>query len=107
MGNFRLKTYNSYDWYDLIDRTSGELSFPIKGTITRKSGTAILRLFNEIISKRNRIIHGFQITDKDGEQRLATKDKSNIQFVITEMYLLEFIKLNEQLSGELYKFRGY
>ena len=64
-------------------------------------------LFNELVLLRNRIIHSFQITDKNGEQTLATKDRNNIQYIITEDFLLKFIKKNEELSSELHKFRGY
>jgi len=48
--------------------------------------------FNQLVTQRNRIIHSFQITDKDDEQKLATKDKKNNQYVITKEILLEFIK---------------
>ncbi|WP_322395162.1 selenium binding protein, partial [Clostridium perfringens] len=89
---------SSYNWSDLIDKTSGELLSPIKETITKNSNTKISRKFEELICKRNRIIHSFQITDKDGEQKLATKDKHNKQYVITEKDLEEFIKLSEELS---------
>ena len=98
---------SSYNWSDLINVSSGELLAPISKTITKNYNTKIARKFEGILSKRNRIIHSFQITDKDGEQRLATKDKHNNQFVITENYLIEFIKENEELSSELHKFRGY
>ena len=43
----------------------------------------------------------------DDEQKLATKDKKNNQYVITKEILLEFIKNNEELSTELHKFRGH
>lgn len=56
---------------------------------------------------RNRIIHSFQITDKDNEQRLATKYKDGRQEVISEEFLYRFIQLNESLSGKLYELRGY
>ena len=97
----------SYTWYDLIDKSSGELLSPISETITKYSNKSIARKFEKLIQMRNRIIHSFQITDKDGEQRLATKDKKHSQYVITEEYLLEFIKLNEELSSALHDFRGY
>ena len=67
-------------------------------------------LFSEIVEMRNRIIHGFRITSKQGEQILATKTRKkdgNIQFEITKEYLLDFIKKNEELSDMLYKYRGY
>ncbi|NDV97246.1 selenium binding protein [Dysgonomonas sp. 521] len=98
---------SKYNWYDLIDRTSGRLNTPIKDTITRNSDNTIADLFEKIVDKRNRIIHSFQITDNDGEQRLATKDKDNIQYKITEEYLISFIKENELLSDKLHHFRGY
>ena len=69
----------NYNWYDLIDRTSGNLSKPISDTITNKAGSKIATLFNQLVTQRNRIIHSFQITDKDDEQKLATKDKKNNQ----------------------------
>lgn len=97
-----------YNWYELIDLESGRLKNPIKETISKKSNSEVIaNLFDEIVSMRNRIIHSFQITDKDGEQRLATKDRKGIQFIITKEYLFDFIKKNESLSIELHKFRGY
>ncbi|MCM3442968.1 hypothetical protein [Metabacillus halosaccharovorans] len=56
---------------------------------------------------RNRIIHSFQITYKDGNQKLATKKRNGEQFVITEEFLYDFISKNEQLSSLLHEFRGY
>lgn len=97
-----------YNWYELIDLESGRLKNPIKETISKKLNSKVIAsLFDEIVSMRNRIIHSFQITDKDGEQRLATKDRTGIQFIITKEYLFDFIKKNESLSTELHKFRGY
>lgn len=98
---------SAYNWHDLIDLTSGDLRSPIKQTITKNSNKEIANKFNKLIWMRNRIIHSFQITDKDGEQKLSTKDKKDNQFVITKEYLLQFIKLNEDLSTTLHKFRGY
>jgi hypothetical protein len=97
---------SNYNWHELIDKTSGELSQPVKETITENSDTKITVLFSSIIGKRNRIIHSFQITE-NGEQILRTKTKNNEQFTITETYLLEFIKDNENLSSMLHKLRGY
>lgn len=103
-----LRDENScYSWYELIDKTSGCLKKPINDTITRATDTTISSLFDEIVEMRNRIVHSFQITDKDLEQRLATKDRMNKQYVITEDYILNFIKKNEKLSSLLYSFRGY
>ncbi|KGQ42867.1 hypothetical protein JP28_10785 [Gallibacterium anatis] len=98
---------NNYDWFDLIDRTSGILLGPIQETITSEAGPEIANLFNQLVNMRNRIIHSFQITDKDNEQKLATKDRSHKQYIITEEFLLKFIKMNEELSDKLHDFRGY
>ena len=98
---------NVYSWYKLIDMTSGKLKEPISKTITVKAGAEIANLFFKLTEQRNRIIHSFQITDSDNEQRLATKDKQHIQYVITEDYLINFIKLNEELCSKLHQFRGY
>ena len=93
--------------YDLIDKTSGQLKAAINDTITTKAGSEIAQIFSDLVDKRNRIIHSFQITNDDKEQILATKDKQHNQFVITKEYLLDFIKGNEVLSDKLYTFRGY
>ena len=83
------------DWYELIDKVSGKLRDKISTTISINSGnTDIEDLFMEIVEMRNRIIHSFQITSPSGEQVLATKTSKkdgNIQFEITETYLMEFI----------------
>jgi hypothetical protein len=96
----------TYNWHELIDKTSGQLSTPVKETITKNSDSKIAELFSSIIDKRNRIIHSFQITENN-EQILRTKTKNHEQFNITETYLLEFIKDNENLSSMLHSFRGY
>ncbi|OBX03696.1 selenium binding protein [Gallibacterium genomosp. 3] len=98
---------NQYNWFDLIDKTSGSLLKPIQETITDKAGDEIANLFKQLVNMRNRIIHSFQITDKDNEQKLATKDRSHKQYIITEEFLLKFIKMNEELSDKLHDFRGY
>lgn len=98
-----------YSWYDYISQTSGKLLEPIKNTITKNSNTEISNKFQDVIEKRNRIIHSFAVT-KEGtksEPILRTKDKNHNQYNITEEYLLEFIKLNEELSSMLHDFRGY
>lgn len=106
-----IKTDASMNWYELIDKVSGTLRSIISDTISSKSGsTEIEELFMEIVRMRNRIIHGFRITSSSGEQVLATKTNKgydNIQFEITEEYLMEFIKKNERLSSLLHDYRGY
>ena len=100
----RYDSTNTYSWHQLIDLESGKLFKLIKETITKNSNTQIAMLFEDIIAKRNRIIHSFQITYQ-GNQILATKDKNNNQFIITSKYLLDFISQNEELSTKLHTFR--
>lgn len=95
-------------WYELIDKESGKLKNDIKNSISKVTGYDILNKFSDIIDKRNRIIHSFQITGDNGEQILATKErKTHTQYVITENFLLDFIKLNDELSDMLHDLRGY
>lgn len=103
-----LRTDNNgeYSWYGLIDNTSGQLKAPIAKTITAISNQEIADLFASLVKKRNRIIHSFAGTDENGETMLFTKDRENRQFVVSEQYLLMFIKDNEQLSQMLYDFRS-
>lgn len=106
-----IRTDDLYSWYNLIDKESGRLYPDIKETICKyNGGTEIFELFDSIVKKRNRIIHGFRITSKNGEQILATKTlqkDGNLQFEITEEYLMNFINENERLSDLLHKYRGY
>lgn len=98
---------DNFDWFGLIDKESGRLSTSIKETITVIAGDEIEVLFAEIVKMRNRIIHSFQIT-YGGEQILATKTRvnnGNKQFIITEEYLLDFIKKNEKLANRLNDYR--
>lgn len=104
------KEYDTFNWHQLIDKESGQLKSEIEKTISKGYDNNIATLFSEVVEMRNRIIHSFQITDKSGEQVLATKNKikkGNEQFVITQEYLLDFIKKNEILSNALHEFRGF
>lgn len=97
----------NFNWYRLIDKESGQLVDDIKRTITNVAGVDIEDLFSELVEMRNRIIHSFQVT-YEGEQVLATKTRvnnGNKQFIITEEYLLDFIKKNERLSDLLNDYR--
>ena len=98
-----LRINDSASWYTLIDKTSGVVRKYIEGKLPE----SIVELFGELVDMRNRIIHGFRITNIHGEQSIATKKKSGLQFEITEDYLLDFIHKNEKLSDMLYQFRGY
>ena len=96
------------DWYILTDSVSGKLKPIIQKIISYEYGYDIEKLFSELIDMRNRIVHSYQITNKQGKQVLATKEKikhGNDQFEITEEYLKNFIKLNEKLSDKLYDLR--
>lgn len=103
-----LHTDDSYSWHELIDKESGCLSPIVAKTISENSNEAIEEKFKEIVEMRNRIIHGFRVTSPENEQVMATKVKgSGEQFYITEDYLMQFIKLNEELSDMLHEYRGY
>ena len=106
-----IRTNTSFDWYELIDKESGRLRTIISETISKECDTTeIEELFLKIVSMRNRIIHSFRITSNNGEQVLATKSRKkegNIQFEITEEYLMDFIKKNEMLRDLLHQYRGY
>lgn len=103
----REDTSNKYNWWDLIDKTSGQLNSPIEKIITAKAGPEIANDFKDIVEMRNRIIHSFQITGEDGEQCLATKHKDGQQEVVNEDYLMKFIQLNDSLCSKLHDFRGF
>ena len=104
----RLDVPKIFDWFYLIDLESGYLKPSIRNVISTKCGNGIKKLFEEIINRRNRIVHSYQITNKNGEQALATKVyHKKEQFEITEEYLLEFIELNDKLSRMLHNLRGY
>ena len=103
-----LRTDPSHSWYELIDRESGKLKPIVKEIFLKRSDFQIFEKFSEIVEMRNRIIHGFRITSKSGEQILGTKVKnSGEQFEITENYLIKFIKFNDELSSMLTKYRGF
>ena len=104
----RLDISGKYDWYHLTDLESGKLRPSVQNVISTQCGSDIEALFLNLVKRRNRIIHSFQITNNDGEQILATKTKvkdGNKQFIITKKYLMQFIKDNEKLSLLLYDYR--
>ncbi len=90
------------NWYQLIDKESGEIKTFLQKRLKNegKLGEEILALFEDVVNMRNRIIHSFRITDENDNQILATKEKESKggrQFRITEDYLYDFIKINEDL----------
>ena len=103
-----LRHSDNYSWYSLIDLESGKLKKVVRDAISKEYGDDIEKLFSDIIEQRNRIVHSFQITNKQNKQVLATKVyHESEQFEITEEYLLNFIVLNEKLSDMLHDFRGH
>ena len=105
----RLDYLNTFEWRNLVDLESGQLIGSVQKIITDKCGDKIEKMFSQIIIMRNRIIHSFQVTS-NGRQMLATKEREKdggAQFIITEDYLLDFIRKNEELSTRLHELRGY
>lgn len=100
-----LSANQTLSWYEIIDLTAGHLPSLIKTTLAFVD-IDISDEFKQLCDKRNRIIHSFQVTNNE-EQVLATKTKNpeNNQFIITEGYLLDFIKENESLCDKLYDIR--
>ncbi|EKD8217467.1 selenium binding protein [Listeria innocua] len=96
-----------YNWHDLMDLTSGNLIEPVRQTIEQTSSSEIAEEFRQLKDKRDRIVHSFQVTSKDGSQILATKYKNGSQDNITEQFLLDFIDENGKLSQELHAIRGF
>lgn len=99
-------------WRELIDKESGQIQPFLEKRLKDegKLGEEISALFEKVVEMRNRIIHSFQITDENNHQILATKEKESKggkQFRITEAYLYDFIKTNEDLSTKLHTLRGY
>lgn len=102
--NLRHKN-NLLSWYELLDKQGNKLQKEIEKEL-RDIAPNICDKYKELTSKRNRIVHSFQIT-YENEQILSTKTYSpeNIQFHIDRNYLLNFIKENEKLSTMLYELR--
>lgn len=55
-----LQIDDSASWFALIDKTSGA----VKKYAEEKLPEPIVELFGELVDMRNRIIHGFRITNK-------------------------------------------
>lgn len=104
-------TKRKYSWYELIDKTSGRLKKPIAETITQASDEKIANSFNELVLIRNRIMHSYQVTAEmdlpgdDAKQILSTKYENGYQEYITEEFLMNFIKKNDEFSAMLEEFR--
>ena len=69
----RLDVPKIFDWFYLIDLESGYLKPSIRNVISTKCGNGIEKLFEEIINRRNRIVHSYQITIRTGSKPLRRK----------------------------------
>lgn len=98
-----------YNWYDLINLTSGRISERAKKTIAQKcGGTNIPDLFDETIALRNNIVHSFQGVTEDSQPILRRKAHSGkVQFNIDEAYLNDFLAKNAELAKELKAFNKH
>ena len=108
----RLSDDEKLSWSKLLEKSYKVLEGIVSKTIDNNSETDISKLFKDICDMRNRIIHSFRITDKDGAQILRTKTKKDNNgheehYDITEEYLEDFIELNGTLSSLLHELRGY
>lgn len=98
------------DWYALMDMTSGRLQRDAKKWLIDEENEEVLKLFGELASERNRIVHSFPVT-YEGRQELRTKTKvgdkrrPNHQYQIDRDMLRSFVDKNQELSEELYKCR--
>ncbi len=57
----------NYNWYELTDKEAGQIKKVVEATISVQTNKDISDLFSDIVDMRNRIVHSFQITDKDKE----------------------------------------
>lgn len=85
------------EWAILTDYTAGKLCPYIEQHIDDKEYVSpkLLGNYEVLCEQRNRIIHGFPVTDGEtGEQRLSTKEKgkSGSQFPVNTQYMEEFIR---------------
>ena len=86
----KIETSNSFDWYSLIDMTSGRLKNSVQSEIKKASNLKIMEKFEELVEKRNRIVHSFQITDIDGgllcqESGHKSTNKFDFQFKLLNL----------------------
>ena len=95
-------------WHTLIDLTAGNL-LNYKNKIISILGDEIYDLFDELIDKRNTIIHSIPTGEKvdDYVIPIYINSSKNKYVRIDKNFLMNFIKKNEQLSDKIYNFRGY
>ena len=73
----RLSDDKETTWSDLLDGSYKALKDIVEKKIDDNSEIDISELFGKICDMRNRIIHSFRITNKDGVQILRTKTKKD------------------------------
>jgi len=100
-----IDTESRYNWYDLIDMTSGKLKGPMAKTITKKAGSDIAELFTNLVKKGIGLFTAFKLRIRMGINDLLQKN-NNIQYVTAEEYLLGFIRDNQVLCSALHKLSG-
>lgn len=95
-------------WFRLIDLTAGQL-LNYKNIIINVLGINIYNLFSEVVDNRNTIIHSVPTGEKIDDYVIPIyRNISKKKYIkIDKTYLTNFIKKNQKLSDELYKFRVY
>lgn len=93
------------EWYHFMKCTSGELKKEVKWFFEKdEEGKEIIQEFEKLVDMRNRIVHCFQYTGNE-EQKLRTVTRDKKQYDIDDDYLLNFIKLNNELNEKLSNYR--
>lgn len=95
-------------WSMLINLTAGNLK-DYKDLVINVLGEDIYYLFDELVDKRNTIIHSFPTGEKVDSYTIPiyrnTKKNKNVR--IDKYYLRDFVKRNEKLCSLIYDARGY
>lgn len=99
------------EWATLTDCTAGKLCPYIEQHIDDKEYVSpkLLGDYKVLCGQRNRIIHGFPVTDGEtGEQRLSTKEKgeSGDQSPVGKQRMEKFIRQVTDFEHRLYEIRN-
>lgn len=95
-------------WTTLIELTAGRL-LNYKDKIITILGKEIYDLFDELVDKRNSIIHSMPTGEKVDNYVIPIyrNDSKHKYIKIDKSFLIDFIKKNERLSTLIHEFRGY
>ncbi|WP_172637222.1 hypothetical protein [Bifidobacterium sp. A11] len=108
-------------WHELMDMplkgiTDNLCSFicRIYGIDEEEDKQHVNAVFDELVERRNRIVHEFIVTDETG-QALRTKtkhnfpdpEKQNQQFPVTRGFMQDFISDTKDMEYKLNNFREY